>query len=123
MQKNQFAQTLIQDSNTVVVAEGETTSSTLTCGGGLPRNIYLPSNWTPCNIGFETAYLPNGPFYTKVNVDGSPLSIATDASQDLPLLAYLFDATAYLRIVCSVEQAEDVTLLFGLQPIYQGIHG
>lgn len=123
MLKQQFAQTLIQDGVSATIDEGETTSSLLTCGGGSPRNIYIPSNWTSCNISFQTSPTPNGPFYTKSNVDGSPLSIPTVASMDLPLLAYLFDATPYVRIVCSVAQAEDVELIFGLQPIYQGIHG
>lgn len=122
MLTQQFAQTLIQDQNTVVFAEGDTTSSTLTCAGGLPRNIYTPSNWTPCNISFETAYVPDGPFHTKVNFDGSPFSIPTEALQDIPLMAPMFDATSYMRVICSAPQEEDANLLFGRQPLYQGIH-
>lgn len=123
MLMNQFANTLIQNNNTCIINEGSTESNVFQCAPVQPRALYFPSNWTECNISFQTQLAPNGPFFTKTNVDGSPLSIPTVPSQELNLLAYLFDATPYMRIVCSIAQAEDATVFIGFQPMYQGIHG
>lgn len=117
-------QRLIVDNGdtTVTISAGQTLSNTFNPGGAQIRGLYLPSNWTPCNISFYTSKYPNfSPFFLKTDVDGSPLIISTVSAQDLPLLAYLFDYTTYLRIVCDTVQVSSVTIDFALTPIYKGI--
>lgn len=112
---------------TMTILSGETTSNLMDCGGMQPRAILFPSTWTSCNVSFNMSIVSETmPFYESynlTNIDGSSLSIATVASQCLPILPYLTDFAPYFQVVCSAAQSQDAQVTLLLEPIYQGVHG
>lgn len=123
--ENQYKRTIYYSQLTVL--NGNTDSDIISCGGMQAIALDFPSNWTACNISFYKSQFPftdlNFQLYNIKNIDGSVLSIPTNALDSLPLVPYLFIGAGYLQIVCDAPQAVDAIVNLVLQPIFQGVHG
>lgn len=120
-----YIKTLVRD--TVAIAEGQRVSAVYWCNATQLRKIKFPSNWTTCDVTFIEADTRdmadagnmndyNGPTKTPLLIPG------VLPNDSIPLYAHWFDSVEYFQIICSVNQAQDVSVRLALQPIYQGIH-
>lgn len=112
----------------IIINSGQTLSELADFGGMQLRCLLFPANWTVCDISFLTADKQDGSIlYSLQNFDGLALQTLTipltNPLNAVPVIPYLFDSLPYLKLSCSVAQANDVVVTAFLEPIYQGIHG
>lgn len=120
MSNNRYATTVRTDSLTIL--SGQTESGLFTCNGMQLRAIAFPANWTSGSVSFKVSLDGSSTEYNLKNVDGSSLSIASIASDYISMLPYVNDSVPYIKISCSVAQAQNVNLILVFQPLFQGIH-
>lgn len=105
----------------VVFSSASSVSPAVTLGGMQLRGLYLPSNFTPCDLTFQVSG-DGVHFYNLLGLDGTYLTITISTPGFLPLLPYLFDAFSYVQITSSTSQVSSPIIGFSMMPLYQGIH-
>lgn len=124
--KLQYKRTFIPEQ--VVIEASGTSSTQLDCGGVQVMGLIIPSAWTTGDISFTIQDAKGSSTnYTLSPFDGTELNNlvipAVTSGKWIPLVPYWFAAVPFLKINCSVAQAEQRTITVALQPLFQGIHG
>lgn len=123
--KSQFQIALINEVNAntaVTFAAGASVSSIFNCAGVMVAGLYLPSNWTNCNITFKVSKTENGTFVPMSYFDGTAYTVAASASTNIPIIPALLHSKLFVQLSCSTPQVSACSVDFDLAPIYQGIH-
>jgi hypothetical protein len=106
----------------VTFAASATQSSVINCGPAQLASMFLPSNWTSCNVSFLVCKTPDGTFVPLTYFDGDAYVVATTASKCIPMIPSLFHSQLYVKLSCSAPQVSACTVDFGMVPFYQGLH-
>ena len=95
------------------IANGQTASSEIDCGGQIPVAIIFPATFTGTSVTFKNALKSGGTPLPMVRSDGSALSATVTLSSQVGLTPSDFAGAKFLTIVSgsSEGQADALTLV------------